>query len=264
LFETADGVDEGAQFYVAPRRVSGVKRPSPGDDVDGADSSDSDEDAIGEDDDDDEYKAPASTRAAVAAASASPDHPAKRVRTSFGAASVAGSSRTSLSPAPGPALSSPTPTPARRGPHASTANRPRQRHLQPNLVRNNGCLHGCTLTFSTAYEARRHQEDAHGREEAYSLIAASNTNLNGEVYPKDYRFLIQIGLHAAGDKTWDSKMKAGFTGAAKAEEEPLDETLAAALIKFAKEWSKRYECPRCGTSFSRLDSKKRHFEKQCR
>lgn len=158
--------------------------------------------------------------------------------------------------------SSVTSSGTRRGPQYS-ASKPRARHLQPNLVRNNGCQYGCQLLFSTAYEARRHQEDAHGREEAYRLMKLQTDDPNMVVYPREYRFLIQIGLHASGDK-WDTGTKASFQTALAQQDAQLDENAASALLQFAKEWTKRYECPRCGTSFSRLDSKKRHFEKQCR
>ncbi|KAG9046245.1 hypothetical protein FS837_004806 [Tulasnella sp. UAMH 9824] len=151
---------------------------------------------------------------------------------------------------------------ARRGlPYSSS--KPRARHLQPNLVRTNGCQYGCQLFFSTAYEARRHQEDAHGREEAYKLMKLHTDDPNAVVNPREYRFLIQIGLHASGDK-WDPTTKAAFQSALAQQDNQLDKPVASALLQFAREWTKRYECPRCGTSFSRLDSKKRHYEKQCR
>ncbi|KAG8933694.1 hypothetical protein FRC01_007624 [Tulasnella sp. 417] len=151
----------------------------------------------------------------------------------------------------------------RKGPQYSVS-KPRARHLQPNLIRTNGCQYGCQLFFSTAYEARRHQEDAHGREEAYKLMKLLQTeDLQTPVFPHEYRFLIQIGLHATGDK-WDASTKATFQRALTQLDVQLDQTAASALLQFAREWTKRYECPRCGTSFSRLDSKKRHYEKQCR
>lgn len=151
---------------------------------------------------------------------------------------------------------------ARRGLPYS-ASKPRARHLQPNLVRTNGCQYGCQLFFSTAYEARRHQEDAHGREEAYKLMKLHTDDPNAVVNPREYRFLIQIGLHSSGDK-WDPTTKAAFQSALAQQDNQLDRLVASALLQFAREWTKRYECPRCGTSFSRLDSKKRHYEKQCR
>ncbi|KAG8976965.1 hypothetical protein FRB90_008973 [Tulasnella sp. 427] len=150
----------------------------------------------------------------------------------------------------------------RRTPSHGTS-KPRARHLQPNLVRTNGCQFGCQLFFSTAYEARRHQEDAHGREEAYRLMKTLTDDPTAEVYPREYKFLIQIGLHASGDK-WDSNSKAKFHNALANEDVRLDVVATNVLFQFAREWTKRYECPRCGTSFSRLDSKKRHYEKQCR
>ncbi|KIO21095.1 hypothetical protein M407DRAFT_10553 [Tulasnella calospora MUT 4182] len=151
----------------------------------------------------------------------------------------------------------------RKGPQYSVS-KPRARHLQPNLVRTNGCQYGCQLFFSTAYEARRHQEDAHGREEAYKLMKQLQTeDSSTPVFPHEYRFLIQIGLHASGDK-WDASTKATFQRALTQQDVQLDQNATSALLQFAREWTKRYECPRCGTSFSRLDSKKRHYEKQCR
>lgn len=231
----------------APRIRAGSKRAAPRDDE--SEYEDSDEDAIGESDD--EYQATSYTRAAVAQTS---EQPVKRARLS-----LTFSTRDSASPAPSSAPNSPV---SRRAPALPTAAslKARARHLQPNLVRTNGCMHGCPLFFSTAYEARRHQEDTHGREEAYAL---ADLPPNATIYPRDYRFLIQIGLHGSSDK-WDTRTKGAIQIASRKEDTPLEPGLAAALVKFAKEWSKRYECPRCGTSFSRLDSKKRHFEKQCR
>lgn len=159
--------------------------------------------------------------------------------------------------------SSSTGSPGGRRALPYSASKPRARHLQPNLVRTNGCQYGCQLFFSTAYEARRHQEDAHGREEAYKLMKLRTDDPNAVVYPREYRFLIQIGLHASGDK-WDPTTKAAFQNALAQQDLQLDKLVASALLQFAREWTKRYECPRCGTSFSRLDSKKRHYEKQCR
>ncbi|KAG8908968.1 hypothetical protein FRB99_000071 [Tulasnella sp. 403] len=197
--------------------------------------------------DDDDYKAPGSSRWYT-------EHSAKRVK-AF--ATLKARDYDTLSSA----NTTTRPPPIRRAPHTPPT-RQRQRHLQPNLVRNNGCMHGCPLLFSTPYEARRHQEDAHGREEAYRLVGIAASSENFDIYPRDYRFLIHVGLHAA-DK-WDSRTKAAFTSAQNEEDVPLTLALADSLVKFATEWTKRYECPRCGTSFSRLDSKKRHFEKQCR
>lgn len=139
----------------------------------------------------------------------------------------------------------------------------RKRHLQPNLVRTNGCLYGCPLLFSTAYEARRHQEDTHGREEAYSFIKAASGDLEGPILAKDYRFLLQIAVHALGDKL-DPRVRTKIEEALERDTVVLEASLVDSVAKFARDWTKRYECPRCGASFSRLDSKKRHYEKQCR
>ncbi|KAG8950985.1 hypothetical protein FRC04_006846 [Tulasnella sp. 424] len=149
----------------------------------------------------------------------------------------------------------------RRAHHDTTKGR--KRHLQPNLVRTNGCLYGCPLLFSTAYEARRHQEDTHGREEAYQFIRAASGDLQGPIVAKDYRFLLQIALHALGDKL-ESRARTTLDEALERDGEELDASLVDTVARFARDWTKRYECPRCGASFSRLDSKKRHYEKQCR
>ncbi|KAG8874969.1 hypothetical protein FRB97_005508 [Tulasnella sp. 331] len=148
----------------------------------------------------------------------------------------------------------------------------RSRHLQPNLVRNNACMHGCPLVFSTAYEARRHQEDAHGREEAYALISAASSSDFIIVYPRTYRFLMQIGIQSNGMGTWDVRVKEMARKALQHLDDheddtdadtPLNDELTKALVEFAGGWSKRYQCSGCGLGFSRLDSKKRHFEKGC-
>lgn len=142
-------------------------------------------------------------------------------------------------------------------------NKARKRHLQPNLVRTNGCLYGCTLLFSTAYEARRHQEDTHGREEAYSFIKAAAGDSRNPILAKDYRFLLQIAAHALGDKL-DPTARTALNDALEQDDDELEASLIQIIARFARDWTKRYECPRCGASFSRLDSKKRHYEKQCR
>ncbi|KIO22106.1 hypothetical protein M407DRAFT_10072 [Tulasnella calospora MUT 4182] len=153
------------------------------------------------------------------------------------------------------------PTRTRRPHH--DLNKARKRHLQPNLVRTNGCLYGCPLLFSTAYEARRHQEDTHGREEAYSFIKAASGDLEGPIFAKDYRFLLQIAVHALGDKL-EPRVRAEMEEALDRDGVVLETSLVNTVARFARDWTKRYECPRCGASFSRLDSKKRHYEKQCR
>ncbi|KAG9047438.1 hypothetical protein FS837_002246 [Tulasnella sp. UAMH 9824] len=149
-----------------------------------------------------------------------------------------------------------------RRPHHDVT-KARKRHLQPNLVRTNGCLYGCPLLFSTAYEARRHQEDTHGREEAYSFIKAASDSLQQPIFAKDYRFLLQIAAHALGDKL-EPRVRASLEEAVERDGAVLERSLIETIARFARDWTKRYECPRCGASFSRLDSKKRHYEKQCR
>ncbi|KAG8934307.1 hypothetical protein FRC01_003820 [Tulasnella sp. 417] len=163
---------------------------------------------------------------------------------------------------PGNSRAPPEAPPRTRRPHHDLT-KARKRHLQPNLVRTNGCLYGCPLLFSTAYEARRHQEDTHGREEAYSFIKAAAGDLEGPIIAKEYRFLLQIAAHALGDKL-DARGRAGIEEALVRDSVVLEASLVNTVARFARDWTKRYECPRCGASFSRLDSKKRHYEKQCR
>ncbi|KAG8965696.1 hypothetical protein FRC00_003171 [Tulasnella sp. 408] len=118
------------------------------------------------------------------------------------------------------------------------ANKARKRHLQPNLVRTNGCLYGCPLLFSTAYEARRHQEDTHGREEAYSFIKAASGDRRDPILSKDYRFLLQIAAHALGDKL-DPGVRATLDDALEREDEELEAGLVQKIAKFALDWTKR-------------------------
>ncbi|KAG9012857.1 hypothetical protein FRB94_005003 [Tulasnella sp. JGI-2019a] len=195
-----------------------------------------------DDDDDEDYEEQRTIRRQL---------PTKRARLN-----PRGTSETSaggLNPLPSPLASASSAT-------QRANNKQRNRHLQPNLVRNNQCMHGCPLVFSTAYEARRHQEDAHGREEAHKLLEAIEASQT-LIYPRDYRFLLQIAIHS-GEK-WDASTKTAMRRAQEAENRPLSAELIDPLIEFATWWCTRYQCPGCGLGFSRLDSKKRHFEKGC-
>ncbi|KAG8945312.1 hypothetical protein FRC03_001751, partial [Tulasnella sp. 419] len=140
----------------------------------------------------------------------------------------------------------------------------RARKLVPGLQRHFACMHGCESRFSTAYEARRHQEDQHARPEAQGIIDEVSNLSEGvapRIYPRDKRFILQIGL--SGGAKWSDRIKRDMKNAIEDEDSPMSDELSLALVDFSKEWVKRYNCPVCGLAFSRLDSRKRHMEKQC-